>query len=313
MCHSENEIYICSLTFSKNHYISKNSDELNYDCLFYGISDRYALFGYSEKQFEYGDTNFDKILLIDSEEKKVYNVNPKIENEDSLLRFDMTGFDVFDYNDRLYFTAKTGAIHTYEKNEIFKRQKDKNKFEPYADQIETLVCFEVDSFVKSVKENNGKLSMRLIDRIGMYGSIELIGHENSNFIYVITDFETEKCTIKKYNVETKNYKVFENNQLYEEILVFNNNIYGVLNNTENIIIYNIITKSEVFRYRVEKLTSKIVYIDDQVIILGKFNKSMKYDTIIYNIETGQIIDRFENREAYFHNESDTLILYNSRE
>jgi hypothetical protein len=217
---------------------------------------KYALFGYSEKLRQYEDTNFDKILLIDSEEKTFYVVDPKIDINDTFLRLDMTGFNVFSYNSKSYFTAKTGAIFTYEKQSVFDQQK-------------------------------------------------------SEIIYKLTNFTTATCIIKKYDILKDSYEMLKKERLYNQVLTFNNNIYGVLTTDTTILIDNIITSKEIFNYNYGIRNPRAIYIDEKVVVFTVVANGSQTDTVICNIQTGEIINIYEDRYAEFIKKADTLALYKS--
>lgn len=87
--------------------------------LFQPLNNIYSLFGYSEKSDLNNNNVYDKILLIYSNEQCFFEVKPALINGDSLLNFDIVTFKVFKFNNEIYFTAKTGAIFSWEKKRFF--------------------------------------------------------------------------------------------------------------------------------------------------------------------------------------------------
>lgn len=278
---------------------------------------------------------------------------------DTLLRIDCSKFLTFNHNNKLYFTFKTGAIYSYEKYNIYETQKETNKFEPYFDHIETLLLFEVDSFVQSIRENNSmEPCYSFIDNADLHGSIELLDVEDNNIIYISRNFDDETCMIKKYNIENKIYETFDCKNLYNkyldlefrpeyrkitspapnntpiDFLIFNHNIYSkirritetaeevtlikdegpcpytMINKTNiSIVVYDMVSCTKLFEYKQHKYPPNVVYIDTEIIVLQVTNESLSYDVLIYNIKTSELINKYEDRQGYFHKASNTILLY----
>lgn len=70
LLNTEEEIPIYSLDFLDSRSFSNPLQTLTFSFpIYYGISDRYALFGHPDIIPKYGKPSFDKLFLIDSEEK----------------------------------------------------------------------------------------------------------------------------------------------------------------------------------------------------------------------------------------------------
>lgn len=299
-------VYICSIILPKEHYLIKEPYLLEADCFFFSINSKYALLGYPA--YKCGG-----IILIDAEEKKTYHVNTKISDDDNLSRLDTCSFRTLNYENKQYVVLKTGEVGPSEKLHLFKENEKNNEYATYLDHIESLIFFDMESIEKNTNEYSVNINSTLIEKIGIFKSIDIVGFREGKLVYNLLDFKKKVGMLKEYDFKTKTSKILKKHKPYDQYLCFENIIYGILyESNTHFKIYNIIEYKCIFEYIAkEHAGMRIKYIDSNYIVIQATNfKTLNFDVLIYNINNSIIIEHYKDCVANFYNEIDTLLIYN---
>jgi hypothetical protein len=282
-----------------------NYEFINNHYLFKVLNDRYAIC--------INKDSLNKMaILIDSKENQLYDIRTELNNEDSLLDYDL--IDCY-YIDDDNFLFKTGSICIYEKEDLLKYGHRNN-------EKEQLFIFNVDEFVEHIK-NNRKINYKLLEFKGDYGSIEVINVNKNNIYYIDADFNKNTSTIKKYYINTEEVEeVVQDNYIYKCInfKIFNGNIYRIDYNDEGFIteIVNIIS-NEKYNITLDSQFVNIIYFDEKKLIYDKVHMYLSEDeesiitsdlmTIVYDMKNKKEINKFKDRYGKYIEEYDRLILH----
>ncbi|WP_276915306.1 hypothetical protein [Aneurinibacillus aneurinilyticus] len=180
------------------------------DSVLYGLNQRYCLFFFPHNDLTYGIPFFDKAILIDALECRIYNITSEIDFRDQLLRLDHVRSFMLE-ND-FYFYLKTGRIHESEKWDMWKKC-DPNA--PYFDHLESIFLYQVEDFVKQIKNNTKDLRGILIEQVDYNFAIKELDVINDRIVYILDDISNNKSEVKYYDIAQKTHLIDKSTKAIE--------------------------------------------------------------------------------------------------
>lgn len=271
------------------------------DCKLVGLNERYAILAIPHFELAYGRPFFEKMLLIDSVEKRTIVIPHKIKDYDSLLRLD----DVWIVKKGEYITFKTGRIHFSEKEQFWNECLAGGTNKEYFDSIESLVTIRIEDFIDNVLTGTELLDNTIIKTTDFKGCLRFLENgaditedNNRNIIYVVQSFENKTTEIVFYNLETGQENVKKINELYKDIRYYNEVFYSVSEcftdgeiqkdmtpskTLTHIDVYDIFKNVKIQTVYDENL----VYVDDKILATSKFIKdTLEKEITILNLLDG---------------------------
>lgn len=292
--HTGEKKLISSINLGNNNFIGKSLFYMK--SFFKALNDRYVLFIYNETESAF----FDKAVLIDSDENEVYDINPELYYSDSLLMCDSDNCHLIDDK----FIIKTGNLCTYEKEEMFKRgYRGNNK--------EQLLIIDTNSLIEDIK-NDRKIDYTLINNKDDNGSLEVMEVNDKYIIYMDIDFVQNISSIRKHNMKkNESYLLERQNTIFKpnDFLYHDNNIYRIIDKQGEFKIHNVIT-NKLSTYNYEHRLPTIKYFDNNIMVMDFMNESFDdWNVLIYDMESSEEVQRYENRRVTYLKEIDSLVLH----
>ncbi len=271
------------------------------DSYIVGLNERYAILFIPHSTLVYGRPFFNKGILIDSFEKKTYDIPDKINELDTLLRVD----EAWISNDSQNILFKTGRIRPDEKKRIWDEQAEKGTFNEYHDHIESIMAFDINELVGNIKKGIQINKTDIIDTCDMHKAINIIS-VTGNVNYSINDFKTKQTEIKTIDFQTKKMLSIKCNSMFDYILGFDNAFHGItLTDNKEQEVYSIEKNRVVF-----STNKNIAYIDKENIITFEIKKqSLNRIFSIYNLQKNEEVQTMEGRILEYEFGSNELILY----
>ena len=293
-CKKMNEEFVVKIEFKyENPFIS--------DSKIIGLNERYAIIFVPHNELNCERPFFKVCYLIDSLEKKIYNVDCNIGNKDSLLQLD----DSWIICDK-FLILKTGRIRPYEKMRLW----EENMYKPlngFLGQTESLVICEIENFIEKIKCGVNVLEHNLVEFCEINNSLNIIAFLENSLIYSISQFENNATRIKLFDFTQCNTKVLmEAKRVFDDIRYFNENFYGILLGEEKIQeIYSVKEETSILT-----TNENLVYIDKSFFVsITPIEYSLKRNFNLTDVSERKILDCFLGRLSFFDYVRNSLFIY----
>lgn len=295
-CNEFSQIEVGSIDLSKMNYMA----DVPLDITLFALNERYAVATIPNYlNFGYNEIYLDSILLIDSQEKEIHQINYELSNGDSLLRLDYLLINKKE--DQEYLIIKTGSIGCFEKRDVW--ESNQNKGLPYNPiyQLEQLICIDLDTFIDVVVNGKNIPSEYIVDSCEMDSSFLSVTQLPYQTIYTKINFQKNISEVITLNNETriKNHECY--NGIYTKIVKTKDGIFGMFEQEDT---YQFIKNNDVeFRLSNDK---EILFFDDDEIITYLPTENNEYLVSVYNTKTKSLIS--EEKCRFFMDESNKVLI-----
>lgn len=317
----EDEIITINTDFIVNNEVDFFNPLIN--SRLFGLNERYAILAIPHYKLVYGRPFFEKMLLIDTNEKRTYIIPDKIADLDSLYCLD----DAWIINDGEYIVFKTGRIRPGEKKSIWDEGVQKGVHEEYFDSRETIIGISIDGFIDNVK--NGKQFHKddIMKTVGYDGCLRFLENgaditedKLGNLIFVVQSFSNNSTEIVYYDLAKKQQNIKKIDRIINDIRYFSGVFYSVVphfidgklqkdmtpkKELAHIDIFDIFTNTKIRTIYDENL----LYIDDSIIATSRFLKDkFKYEITLLDLLNGNKSTYLASYSLYF-SKLDFLLIY----
>lgn len=288
-----------------------------------GLNERYAILAIPHYKLLYGRPFFEKMLLIDSVEKRTIVIPDRIKEYDSLLRLD----DVWVVKNEEFIIFKTGRIRFSEKEHLWKECLEGSTNKEYFDNIESLVSIKIEDFIDTVLTGTELSDNTIIKTTDFNGCLRFLENGaditediNGNIIYIVQSFENKATEIVFYNLETGQENVKRINKLFRDIRYYNEVFYSVNEHfidgeiQKDMTPHKILTHMDVYdifkNVKVQTVNDgNLVYVDDKTLATSKFIKdTLQKEITLLNLSDGSK-ETFFTRHFLYFSVLNLLLLY----
>ncbi|MFD2370105.1 hypothetical protein ACFSO0_09090 [Brevibacillus sp. GCM10020057] len=146
-CDTFKNTFVCSINMEdKSGSHIGDSDITNTEL--YGIDERFCIVALPNVSDDSNASIFSQVLLLDSAEKRLYQIPNILGNNDLFCRLDQ--LYIQKYNGETCLYLKTGRCTVSEKRRAY-RVRNKNSLDKSLDGNESIICIEINKFISMVK------------------------------------------------------------------------------------------------------------------------------------------------------------------
>lgn len=262
----------------------------------FGIDERYAIVFIPTINHKYGQSCFSKMLLIDSQENRSYDVPIKLGKSDSLLR--MCLFNASKCKDQTYIMLKTGRMGCYEKKDFWDLQEQN-----YFDQLESLLILDVNTFIKNIKDGDEIAKNHVVDSCGFEEAFVDCTLDGGQLKYTKVNFSDQSSSFVLYDVFSKQKFETKFDGLYVEFFRSDNEIYAIEMEEEKL--YDLMNKQLIYR---TVSNEHILDFNNKYAITYLFQEGLKSAIYLHNIKENTVNKLGEGRLFDFDSQRQILTI-----
>jgi len=265
----------------------------------YGISERYAIAFIPSNSPEYGYPMFSKMLLLDSQENRYYDISVQVGKSDSLLR--IKNIIISQDNYQTYMVLVTGRINWDEKEELWKHSQ-----ETYFDELQNLIIWDANTFIDDIIAGNEICVDHIIDSCNFENAFTFFEIDGKQLRYGKANFPDKTSEIISYDFVSKERLITKVDGVYSQISFSDNVIYGMERGELGAKVYDIINKKIIF---VASANEFIEYFNNEYVFTRIWQGSNKYSFFLHYYNDNKFERLGEGRHCSFDKERELLMIF----
>lgn len=149
-CDTFTNTFICSIKLEDKSGSHLGNSNIAHTEL-YGIDERYCIVALPKMSDDSNASSFSQVFLLDSVEKRLYQIPNMVGNHDLFSRFDQ--LYIQKCNGESYLYLKTGRFTVSEKRRAYQVRNNQNHFDKSLEGNESIILLEIKKFISMVKKS----------------------------------------------------------------------------------------------------------------------------------------------------------------